>query len=48
MLVARREKHKSFEELSKSEKIAAQFKILEAENRRSNMENDFFKKLHLL
>ncbi|WP_154695198.1 hypothetical protein [Clostridium botulinum] len=26
-------------------KIAAQCKILEAENRRLNMENDFFKKL---
>lgn len=44
-LVDRRGKHKSFEELSESEKIAAQFKLLEAENRRLKMENDFLKKL---
>ncbi|MBD7910720.1 helix-turn-helix domain-containing protein [Clostridium cibarium] len=44
-LVDRRSKHKSFEELSESQKISAQFKILEAENRRLKMENDFLKKL---
>lgn len=44
-LVDRRGKHKSLEELSESEKISAQLKILEAENRRLKMENDFLKKL---
>jgi len=31
--------------LSESEKIAKQLKLLEAENRRLKMENDFLKKL---
>lgn len=44
-LVDRRGKHKSFEELSESEKVSAQLKLLEAENRRLKMENDFLKKL---
>lgn len=44
-LVDRRGKHKSFEELSEAEKVAAQLKLLEAENKRLKMENDFLKKL---
>ena len=44
-LVDRRGKNKTFEELSESEKFAAQLKLLEAENRRLKMENDFLKKL---
>ena len=44
-LVDRRGKNKAFEELSESEKFSAQFKLLEAENRRLKMENDFLKKL---
>lgn len=44
-LVDRRGKNKSFEELSESEKLSAQLKLLEAENRRLKMENDFLKKL---
>ncbi len=44
-LVDRRGKHKSFEALSETEKVAARFKLLEAENRRLKMENDFLKKL---
>ena len=44
-LVDRRGKNKAFEELSESEKFAAQLKLLEAENRRLKMENDFLKKL---
>lgn len=44
-LVDRRGKNKAFEELSESEKFSAQVKLLEAENRRLKMENDFLKKL---
>lgn len=44
-LVDRRGKNKIFGELSESEKIAKQLKLLEAENRRLKMENDFLKKL---
>ena len=44
-LVDRRGKNKSFEELSESEKFSAQLKLLEAENRRLKIENDFLKKL---
>ena len=44
-LVDRRGKNKDFEELSESEKFASQLKLLEAENRRLKMENDFLKKL---
>lgn len=44
-LVDRRGKNKAFEELSESEKVSAQLKLLEAENRRLRMENDFLKKL---
>ncbi len=41
----RRGQRKNPEELSESEKHAAQLKLLEAENRRLKMENDFLKKL---
>ncbi|MBE6051748.1 MAG: transposase [Clostridium sp.] len=44
-LVDRRGKNKAFEELSESEKFSVQLKLLEAENRRLKMENDFLKKL---
>ena len=44
-LVDRCDKNKAFEELSESEKFSAQLKLLEAENRRLKMENDFLKKL---
>ena len=44
-LVDRRGKHKTFEELDETERIAAQLKLLEAENRRLKMENEFLKKL---
>ena len=44
-LVDRRGKNKAFEELSESEKFSAQLKLLEAENRRLKIENDFLKKL---
>jgi transposase len=44
-LFDRRGKRKTPEELSESEKFAAQLKLLEAENRRLKMENDFLKKL---
>lgn len=42
-LVDRRGKNKAFEELSESEKFSSQLKLLEAENRRLKMENDFLK-----
>ncbi|EOU2008430.1 transposase [Clostridium perfringens] len=44
-LVDRRGKNKSFGELTESERFSAQLKLLEAENRRLKIENDFFKKL---
>jgi transposase-like protein len=44
-LIDRRGKRKNLEELSEAEKSAAQFKLLEAENKRLKMENDFLKKL---
>ena len=44
-LVDRRGKHRTFEELTESEKLDAQLKLLKAENRRLKMENDFLKKL---
>lgn len=44
-LVDRRGKNKSFNELTESERFSAQLKLLEAENRRLKMENDFLKKL---
>ena len=44
-LVDRCDKNKAFEELSESEKFSAQLKLLEAENRRLKIENDFLKKL---
>jgi transposase len=44
-LTDRRGKHKKPEEMNESEKLAAQLKLLEAENMRLKMENDFLKKL---
>lgn len=44
-LVDKRGKRKSPEELTEAEKVAAQLKLLEAENRRLKMENAFLKKL---
>ena len=44
-LVDRRGKNKSFEELTEAERFSAQLKLLEEENRRLKMENDFLKKL---
>lgn len=44
-LVDRRGQHKKYEELNESQKIAAQLKLLEAENRRLKLENEFLKKL---
>lgn len=44
-LVDRRGKDKTLEELNESEKYAFQLKLLEAENKRLKMENDFLKKL---
>ncbi|MBB6713910.1 helix-turn-helix domain-containing protein [Clostridium gasigenes] len=45
VLVDRRGTHKTLDELNESEKSAVQLKLLEAENRRLKMENDFLKKL---
>lgn len=45
-LVDNRGKNKENKELSESEIFAAQLKLLEAENRRLKMENDFLKKLN--
>lgn len=47
-LVDRCDKNKAFEELSESEKFSAQLKLLEAENRRLKIENDFLKKLEVV
>ena len=44
-LVDRHGKNKSFEQLTEAERFSAQLKLLEAENRRLKMENDFLKKL---
>lgn len=44
-LADRRGKRKSLDQLSEPEKYAAQLKLLEAENKRLKMENDFLKKL---
>ena len=44
-LIDRRGKHKEADELTESEKFSAQLKLIEAENRRLKMENDFLKKL---
>ncbi|OPX42860.1 IS2 repressor TnpA [Ruminiclostridium hungatei] len=41
----RRGKHKSLEEMNESEKLAAHLKLLEAENSKLKMENDYLKKL---
>lgn len=44
-LVDRRGKKKRFDELNESQKLAAKLKLLEAENRRLKLENEFLKKL---
>jgi len=44
-LVDRRGKRKNPEELTEAEKLAARIKLLESENKRLEMENDFLKKL---
>lgn len=44
-LIDRRGKRKNPEELTETEKLAAQIKLLEAENKRLEMENGFLKKL---
>lgn len=44
-LMDRRGKRKEAAELTESEKLSAQLKLIEAENRRLKMENDFLKKL---
>lgn len=44
-LIDRRGKRKNPEELTETEKLAAQVKLLEAENKRLEMENGFLKKL---
>jgi transposase-like protein len=41
----KRGKRKGLEELSETQKLAAQLKLLEAENNRLKMENDYLKKL---
>ena len=47
-LTDKRGKRKEIDEMSDSEKLAAQLKLLESENRRLKMENDFLKKLEEL
>lgn len=42
----RRGKHKVWDKMNKTEKLAAQLKLIEAENNRLKMENDFLKKLN--
>ena len=42
----RRGKRKEAVELTESEKLSAQLKLIEAENGRLKMENDFLKKLN--
>lgn len=44
-LLDKRGNRKHLEELSETEKLAAQLKLLEAENNRLKMENDYLKKL---
>jgi transposase-like protein len=44
-LTDKRGKRKDLEELSETEKLAAQLKLIEAENNRLKMENDYLKKL---
>ena len=44
-LADRRGKHRSYDDMTETEKFAAQIKLLEAENKRLQMENDFLKKL---
>jgi len=44
-LVDRRGKRKNPEELTETQKLAAQIKLLEAENKRLEIENNFLKKL---
>lgn len=44
-LVDRRGQHREFDELNESQKFTMQLKLLEAENRRLKLENEFLKKL---
>ena len=44
-LMDRRGKRKEADELTESDKLSSQLKLIEAENRRLKMENDFLKKL---
>ena len=44
-LIDRRGKSKELDEMSQTEKLLAQMKLLEAENRHLKMENDYLKKL---
>jgi transposase InsO family protein/transposase-like protein len=44
-LLDRRGKHKKADELTESEKLSAQLKLIEAENLHLRMENDFLKKI---
>lgn len=44
-LMDRRGKRKDTDELTESDKLSVQLKLIEAENRRLKMENDFLKKL---
>lgn len=47
-LIDKRGKRKEADKMSDSQKLAAQLKLLESENRRLKMENDFLKKLEEL
>ena len=44
-LIYNRGKSKTFNEMSDSQRLMAQIKLLEAQNKRLEMENDFLKKL---
>ena len=44
-LIDNRGKSKTFNEISDSQRLMAQIKLLEAQNKRLEMENDFLKKL---
>lgn len=44
-LIDNRGKSKTFNEMSDSQRLMAQIKLLEAQNKRLEMENDFLKKL---
>ena len=44
-IIDNRGKSKTFNEMSDSQRLMAQIKLLEAQNKRLEMENDFLKKL---